>query len=70
MLAEKSSSVPTSPNDLNHHYRRFSLPNPRAYFPYFVSREEAGQTLAKLLKYYTNNPDTGMFKKPTKTKEG
>lgn len=68
MLAGKLSSAPTSLNDLNSNYRRMSLPNSRASVPYFVSREEAGETLAKLLNDYTNNPDTVVLSiKPTAT---
>jgi len=58
MLAEKSSSTPVSPRGSIYSYHRMSLPNSRAYVPYFASRREAGVTLAKLLKYYAHNPDT------------
>lgn len=62
MLAEKSLSAPNSPRNSLYKRHRMSLPISRAYVnPYFSSREETGVMLAKLIKYYARNPDTGMF---------
>jgi putative phosphoribosyl transferase len=58
MLAEKSLSTPPTPRGSIYSYHRMSLPNSRAFMPYFASRREAGITLAKLMKSYAHNPDT------------
>jgi len=68
MLAENSSSTPTSPRGSIYSNHRMSLQNSRTFVPYFTSRREAGITLAKLLKYYTHNPDTVVLSiKPSAT---
>ncbi|RIA82339.1 hypothetical protein C1645_788523 [Glomus cerebriforme] len=69
MLAEKTSSAPSSPRSLIHNRHRMSLPNSRAYiYPYFTSREEAGVMLAKRIKHYARYPDTVVLSiKPTAT---
>ncbi|CAI2167591.1 3139_t:CDS:2 [Funneliformis geosporum] len=69
MLAENTSSNSTTPRSSIYSLRRISLPNSRVCIhPYFASREEAGKTLAQLIKYYAHNPNTVVLSiKPTAT---
>ncbi|CAG8632351.1 10701_t:CDS:2 [Funneliformis mosseae] len=69
MLSEHTLSNPTTPRSSIYSNRRVSLPNSRVCIhPYFASREEAGKTLARLLKFYTHNANTVVLSiKPTAT---